>query len=142
METLVQRPPEPEPTPPAGSEQPAPPAGPKSNTLAKASLALGIASFLMLCLSVVFSIIPFASLVCVGLGILLGIAALVTGIVAFSQIKSRGEQGNGMALAGTVMGGIQIFLVICILPVIAIAALTIMGPLVGQVFSTINASLK
>jgi hypothetical protein len=119
--------------------------GPKNNTMAVTSLSLGVASFVLLCLSVVFALVPvigFASIFCLGLGILLGIGALLTGIIAFSQIKSRGEQGNGMALAGAVMGGLQILMVVCILPVVLIAVLTIMGPLVGQVFSTINASLK
>jgi hypothetical protein len=122
--------------------RPPAPVGPKKNTMAVTSLILGIASFVMLCLSVVLSIIPFASLVCIGLGVLLGVAALVSGIIAYSQIKSRGEQGDAIALTGAAMGGIQIFLMICILPIIAIVILTIMGPDIGKVFSSINSSLK
>lgn len=116
--------------------------GPRTNSMATVSLILGIAGLLSFCAAFVLSVIPFAGLVCGGLGILLGIAALVTGIIARQQVKARGESGSEMALAGIIMGSIQMVFLVCIIPLIVIAALTIMGPLVGQVFSTINSSLK
>lgn len=54
--------------------------------------------------------LAIAALVC---GILWGfgflsIVALVLGIVAIGQTRSRGQQGRGMAIAGVVLGGIGI----------------------------------
>ena len=153
METIVQkRPepekPEPEPVPPAPSEPPTPPAGPEvtppakpaNNILATASLVLGILGLLSLCLTAVASLLPFASLVCGCFSVLFGTAALITGILARSQIKTTGEGGSGFAMAGIVMGAILLVLVLCGGLVIGILAL--LGPSFGNVFSSINASLK
>ncbi len=139
METVVQRPPEPEPVPPVNPE-PLPPAGPKKNTLAIVSLVLGIVGIISLCLSAVFFFIPFAGWICGCLTLLFGIGALVTGFMARNQIKTTDEQGDGMALAGMVMGGIQLVLVVCSIFVILIV--TLLGPSIGSVFSSINSSLK
>jgi hypothetical protein len=119
---------------------PLPDGAPKNNTMAVASLISGIAGLTLMCLSMVFSLIPFVNLICGCLAILLAIAALVTGFVARSQIKTSGEQGNGMALAGIIMGGIQIVLLIC--SVIVGVVIILLGPSIGNVFSSINASLK
>jgi hypothetical protein len=101
--------------------------GGKTNGLSITSLVLGIVS------------LPLSF--CYGAGALFGMAALVTGFIARRQIKESGgvQEGNGMALAGMITGGIPTLLICC--SVVVIAALTIMGPLVGNVFSTINASL-
>ncbi|AZC13840.1 DUF4190 domain-containing protein [Microbacterium sp. ABRD28] len=60
-------------------------AGPKTNVLAIVSLISSIASFVIL---------PF-------IGSLVGV---ITGHMALSQIKRTGEQGRGLALAGTIVG--------------------------------------
>jgi hypothetical protein len=70
---------------------------------------------------------------------LLAIATLVTGFKARSQIKTSGERGNGMALAGIIMGGVQIVLAIC---GVIVLILLLISPAIGNVFSSINASLK
>lgn len=60
-------------------------AAPKTNVLAIVSLISSIASFVIL---------PF-------IGSLVGV---ITGHMALSQIKRTGEQGRGLALAGTIVG--------------------------------------
>jgi hypothetical protein len=95
----------------------------KTNGLAITSLVLGIVS------------IPLAF--CYGFGVPLGIAAFITGLIARRQIRdSAGTQGgDGMALAGMIMGGIITALLI--LAIFTIVILSLLGPAVGNVFSNI-----
>jgi Domain of unknown function (DUF4190) len=53
-------------------------------------------------------------------------AGLVLGIIARKQIRQTGEDGDGLALAGIIVGGIvtAIFVLFIVLWVIAFAALT------------------
>ena len=95
----------------------------RTNSLAIVSLILGVVSIPML--------------FCYGGGIPFGIAALITGLIARRQIKESGgaQNGEGMALAGTILGGIVgVFfgLVVCV-----ISILLLLGPVVGNVFSNI-----
>lgn len=76
---------------------PAPVGGPrKTNTLAIVSLVCSVASLLTCCIPNV------GVFVCIGLAILGGIL----GYVALGQIKRTGEQGYGLALAGSIIGAI------------------------------------
>jgi hypothetical protein len=95
----------------------------KTNGLATTSLVLGIVS------------IPLTF--CYGTGILFGIAAFITGLIARRQIKeSAGTQsGDGMALAGMIMGGIIGGLVG--IAIVTVVILALLGPAVGNVFSNI-----
>jgi hypothetical protein len=61
------------------------------NTLALVSMILGIAGF-------------FTSITALG--------AIVTGHMALSQIKKRGEEGRGMALTGLILGYVVVALTI------------------------------
>ena len=80
--------------PPAGyPAAPAYPAPPRTNTLAIISL--------------------IGAFICVPAG-------LICGIIALSQIKKTGEQGRGLALAGTILSGL--FLLIAIVGIIAVVA--------------------
>jgi len=99
----------------------------KTNSLAIASLVLGIVS------------IPL--LFCYGGGIPFGIAAFITGLIGRRQIKeSGGEQGGGgMALTGIILGAVGIALFV--LSIIVIVALLLMGPIVGNIFSNIVESI-
>lgn len=65
----------------------APPA--KTNTLAVVSLVSAIVGFVL---------IPFIA----------SIVAVITGHMSLNQIKQSGEQGRGMALAGTIIGWVGI----------------------------------
>jgi hypothetical protein len=55
---------------------------------------------------------------------------LVLGIVARKQIRRTGEEGDGLALAGIIIGGIftAIFVVLIVLWIVAIAAISSSGP--------------
>ena len=73
------------PAPPVAYAQPAYVYGPRTNSLAIASLVTGILSWLL----------------CPLLG---GILAVIFGHVSRGQIKRSGEGGGGMALAGLILG--------------------------------------
>jgi hypothetical protein len=94
----------------------------RDSSLAIVSLVMGIAGLIIL---------PF---IC-------SIVAVITGHNAMNEIKkSNGMiKGQGMATAGMVMGyiGIGFF----VLGVIVIVVLTLLGPAIGNVFSSVNSSL-
>ena len=75
---------------------------PPTNTLAIVSLSLGIAAYIVL---------PFIS----------GIAAIVTGHMARGQIKQSGEGGGGFALAGLILGYVNVVLAVLAVGIIVIA---------------------
>jgi len=49
------------------------------------------------------------------------IAAVITGLMARQQIRQRGQSGDGLALAGLIIGGIGIVLTIVYVIVIVAA---------------------
>lgn len=59
--------------------------------------------------------LAIASLVCALLGWICGIGpivGLVLGIIALNQIKKTGQEGRGLALAGVIISGISIALIV------------------------------
>lgn len=101
---------------------------PAKNGLAITSMVLGILSF------------PLAF--CYGGGILFGIAAFITGLVARRQIEEgRSQQGGkGIANAGVIMGAITG--VLGALLVLIVLVLALLGPAIGDVFSNIVSELQ
>lgn len=95
------------PPPPSGYPPPPPPpvyqSSGKTNGMAIASLVLGILGWLYL--------IP-------------AILALVFGYIARGQIKERGEQGMGLAIAGIVLGWVWIGLAVIFIVLLIILAAT------------------
>lgn len=91
--------------------------------------------------SMILGIVSIPLAFCYGIGILFGIAAFITGLIARRQIKdSAGTQsGDGMAIAGVVMGAIVGGLLG--LAVVAIVILALLGPAVGNIFSNIVISI-
>jgi hypothetical protein len=87
--------------------------------------------------SLILGIISIPTLFCYGGGVLFGIAALITGFMARQKIKASGgaQTGDGLALAGIIMGGIVGVLIGSAVCVIVILAL--LGPAIGNVFSNI-----
>jgi peptidyl-prolyl cis-trans isomerase B (cyclophilin B) len=79
-----------------GNEPVRPAASRKTNTLAIASLVCSVVSLLTCCIP------KFGMFVCNGLAIV----GAVLGYVALGQIKKTGEQGYGLALAGSIIGAI------------------------------------
>jgi hypothetical protein len=53
-------------------------------------------------------------------------AGLIMGIIARKQIRETGEEGDGLALAGIIVGGIftAIFVVLIVFWIIALATIT------------------
>jgi hypothetical protein len=101
--TAVQQPPAYPPQQEPGSYAVARP----TNTLAIVSFALGIAGYVVL---------PFIA----------GIAAIVTGHMARGQIKQTGEGGGGFALAGLILGYINV-----LLSVLAVAIIVVVAVIIG-----------
>lgn len=97
----------------------------RRNGLATASLIVGILTFIPgLLLSIVGSFI--------------GLLAVALGIIALVQMSKDKTRGQGAAVAGIVLGAIGAFLA----PFFTIALLMILGPAIGNTFSTINNSLN
>ena len=69
--------------------------------------------------------------------ILGAIVAIVTGHMARKEITNSGGRltGNGLALAGLILGYIQVFLLV--IPLCVIVILALLGPAIGNVFSNI-----
>lgn len=94
------------------------------NGLATVSLVIGILSAL------VSFFLAFAPL----WGALLGLIAIVLGVMALGQIKVQGAQGRGQAIAGIVLGALGILWVI--------VYFFVLGPIIYNTFQTINNSLN
>lgn len=77
----------PPPPPPGQHGYYPPPAPPPTNGKSIAALVLGILGI----------IVPY-------LGFILGIIAIIFGRISLNEIKQRGEQGKGLALAGFICG--------------------------------------
>jgi hypothetical protein len=69
--------------------------------------------------SMVVSIVGIALLVCYGIGGLPGLVGAILGHVAKRQIRDRQESGDGMALAGIIVGWIAFGLAVLFVGVIA-----------------------
>lgn len=63
-------------------------------------------------------------------------AALVTGLIARSQIKKTGEAGNGMALAGIICGALSILLVVGVIVLFVLAFAFATSDGVEQIFQS------
>ena len=100
---------------------PAAPAAPTSN-LALASLITGVLAWVLL---------PIVG----------AIAAIITGHMAQSEIRNSAGRltGNGLAIAGLVLGYGQLFLIV--VPLCMIVLLALLGPAIGNVFSGIVADI-
>jgi Domain of unknown function (DUF4190) len=79
------------------------PAARRNNPLAIASLVCGIVSF-------------------VGFSVLTAIPGLILGIISLKQVRERNESGRGMAIAGIVLGALNIVLAILFVILIVVVA--------------------
>jgi Domain of unknown function (DUF4190) len=77
-------------------------------------------------ISLIFGIVSIPTAFCYGCGIIFAIVAIITGLIARSQIKQSGgrQGGDGLALAGLIIGAL-------------VAALAIIGVLCYGVFMAI-----
>ena len=106
----------------------------KNNRLAITSLAISLVGIVPMFVS------SFTSPLLAGLSALLGIAALVAGFKARKQIEKHGGTGDEMAIAGMVLGGGQLVMVLC--GILFTVGLILLGPQLDGTFSSINDSLK
>lgn len=122
---------------------PPPPAGgpvPNNKMALTAAIAAGVAWIVGGLASCGLSFIPFVNFVtfCTWPIFIIGnIVAVVTGFIGRNQIQqSNGtEGGSGLAMTGIVLGAIGLGLLL--LGVCAIVLLALMGPAVGEVFSSV-----
>lgn len=82
---------------------------PGRNNLALVSLILSLAGLPIMCFSVLSPVFSFCS--CFA-GVL-AVAGLATGFIARQQIVSTGQDGDGLAVAGMVIGGVEVALIVC-----------------------------
>ena len=113
---------------PGAQSQGPPPQTSQTSGLAIVSLVLGIVSYPMGC--------------CYGVGLIPAIAAIVTGVIARQQIRSsRGLQsGEGLAIAGIVLGAILIVFLVC--AICAIMGLGLMSGEIESIFDEIVRELE
>lgn len=119
---------------------PSPASSPQNNPLSIASLASGVAAWVIGGLgSCLASIIFFPLALCTGLLFVVGsLAAAIMGHIARNRIRQSGgaQAGGGMALTGIILGwsgvGITV-LAFCGL----ILAMVLLGPTIGEVYSEI-----
>jgi Yip1 domain len=85
---------------------------------------------------ILLSAIPFVGF-CFRL--ILGLAGLYILVLEIMAVKGVNQFGWGPAIGSLLIPGVVIFLVICC---ITVAILSLMGPVIGNIFSTINQSLN
>ena len=86
---------------------------PPTNQLAIVSLVAGIASYVML-------------------PVIGAVVAVITGHMARSQIKRTGESGNGLAVAGLILGYVHLALGLIVLLVFVVVFFGILGLVATQ----------
>ncbi|MDG0809361.1 DUF4190 domain-containing protein [Cohnella rhizosphaerae] len=80
----------------------------RSNSKSVAALILGIASI----------VIPF-------IGFFLGVVGIIVSAISLKEIRVRGEQGSGMAVAGlicSIVGTVLYFVILALILIFAFAA--------------------
>jgi hypothetical protein len=78
------------------------------------SLILGILTLVLFC-GGIFIPIPFTSLICVPVSALIGIVALMYGLVSLNHIKKHNHKGHGMAWTGILIGAFVLLCMLCTL---------------------------
>src|SRR5512138_3774337 len=89
----------------------------QKNSLSTISLVLGILTFIPGCLMSIF-------------GSAIGLAAVITGVIALTQISRDKTAGQKQAIIGIVLGGVGAI----VAPIAGIAILMILGPSIGNTF--------
>ena len=77
----------------------------QTGTVSTASNGIAIASF------VIGVVSAFVILVGIWYGIIGGVIALITGLLGIQKAKRLGGHGLGLAITGTVIGGITVLLI-------------------------------
>ena len=95
--------------------------------------------------SLVLAIISVPALACFGCGgLVFGVAAVITGVIARRRIAASDgmETGNGLALAGVIIGAIGAVLGLLFgLSMLLIPSMTLLGPGIQELFENITGQL-
>lgn len=119
-------------------------------TNSKATIS-GVSGVLALVLGLLASCIVFfvfpPLIYCTGFILLVAsLVAVITGYMGRQEIRLSGgtQGGEGMAMAGLVMGfiGLGVVMLGCVLLIFSIAGLALLAPQIGEVFSEIERNLQ
>lgn len=94
-----------------------------TNRMAIVSLCSAVLTLLSFCIGFA-PFLPMTAGICYPLALVLSVVALVTGVLALRQLRSRPENGRWMALTGTILGGVLPLVIICA-TIITISALAV-----------------
>ena len=97
---------------------------PSTNRHSVISLILGIATILLFCGGMMP--IPFTGFICFPPSFLLGLLALIFGLVSLNSIRKTNEDGKVLAWVGILSGGFIFLCLLCML--IAIVSLFFFAP--------------
>jgi hypothetical protein len=100
------------------------PISPPLNKHSIISLTLGILTLVSLCVGL--APVPFTGFVCFPASMLLGLLALILGLVSLNRIKRHNHSGHGMAWTGIMIGGVVFLCIACL--VIAFVSMLIFAP--------------
>ncbi|MBI5825852.1 MAG: DUF4190 domain-containing protein [Chloroflexi bacterium] len=89
------------------------------------SLVLGILTIVTFCGGFIIPI-PFTSFVCAPASLLLGVLALIYGMISLNRIRKHNEAGRPMAWIGILSGGLIFLCILCM--VIALISLFMFAP--------------
>ena len=95
-----------------------------NNPQAILSLIFGLATILSACGGLVP--LPLTGFVCFPLSFIFGVLALIYGVVALNQIRTRNEAGGPMAWAGIIIGGMVFLCALC--AALAFVSLFVVNP--------------
>ena len=85
---------------------------PSTNRSAAVSFAAGVLTLVAICIAVIP--FPFTGYVCFPAAAVLGAVAIVGGLISLHQIRSSGEKGSRLAVAGLGLGGGALLTALCI----------------------------
>ena len=88
------------------------------------SLLLGVLTFITFCIG--WLPFPFTGLICFPASLLLGILALIFGLISLGRIRRHNESGRPLAWTGIIVGGFVILCMLCM--VIALASFLMIAP--------------
>jgi len=111
--------------------QTVPPALVKNNIYAVLSLVGGIVAFISNCITLVSVLVPTLPFLCATISGLFSLGAVLTGIVGLIQVKNSGQKGKGFAIAGLVLGILNL-ITACVIPFVGTALWAALGIGIGD----------
>jgi FtsH-binding integral membrane protein len=88
------------------------------------SLVFGILTLASLCTASLP--LPFTAILCLPIGFIFSLVALIYGGIALSQIRKNKEAGSPMAWVGILSGGLMLLCILCM--IVALVSLFVFAP--------------